>query len=148
MGRDGSRAVFRNQLLAVQAAAERPRVATGDLDHRLAEIGAHTVQHPSLASLSESEQRREINASRTELRAISGQLVNSFAYPYGRRADYSEQTVLAVHDAGFDAACINEQGYVKSDTDALQLPRFWVANWDGPTFEGYLSRWLAEAYAD
>ncbi len=112
----------------------------------LAEIGAHTVSHPSLAALSAAEQEREVVASRAALRAITGQPISSFAYPYGQRADYSDRTIETVRDAGFDAACVNEPGYVKRDTDSLQLPRFWVADWDGPTFERYLSRWLAEAY--
>src|SRR5262249_26381901 len=59
----------------------------------LVEIGAHTVNHPVLSLLPRESQRQEIIQSRDELSEIIGRPIESFAYPYGTRSDYTEETV-------------------------------------------------------
>jgi peptidoglycan/xylan/chitin deacetylase (PgdA/CDA1 family) len=113
-------------------------LANGDL----IEIGAHTVNHPSLSSLSLESQRNEIVDSKARLEDIVGSPVTSFAYPYGKRSDYSAQTVALVREGGFTCACSNFPGRVTRSTDAFQLPRIQVEDWDGEKFDQQLAGWL------
>lgn len=106
-----------------------------------ASIGAHTVSHPSLAALSLVDQRREVENSKTQLEELVGP-VTSFSYPFGSPADYTNETVRAVVDAGFELACANVEGTIAATADRFQLPRFLVRDWDGDEFERQLRSWL------
>jgi peptidoglycan/xylan/chitin deacetylase (PgdA/CDA1 family) len=108
----------------------------------LVEIGAHTVTHPMLSALSVVAQRQEIERSKIYLQHLLGKDVTSFAYPYGGMAHYTEATVAAVRDAGFELACSNFAGLVRKDTDPWQLPRFLVRDWPGEEFAYQLREWL------
>jgi peptidoglycan/xylan/chitin deacetylase (PgdA/CDA1 family) len=109
----------------------------------LIEVGAHTVTHPALSALPAASQREEIQGSKTWLEEILDRPVNSFAYPYGGRADYTEETINIVREAGFASACSNFPGLTKGLTDPLQLPRVNSPNRNGETFNQWLSRWLS-----
>jgi peptidoglycan/xylan/chitin deacetylase (PgdA/CDA1 family) len=108
----------------------------------LVEIGAHTVNHPVLSTLAESEQAQEIEASRRQLEGLLGRAVTSFAYPYGTRADYTDGTVAAVRRSGFTRACSNFSGLVLRRTDRWQLPRILVRNWSGDELTRRMGEWL------
>jgi peptidoglycan/xylan/chitin deacetylase (PgdA/CDA1 family) len=107
-----------------------------------AEVGAHTVRHPSLAVLPVADQREEVGASKARLEELIGREVATFSYPFGSPADYTRETVSAVADAGFELACANVEGRVTQGGDRLQLPRFLVRDWDGDEFERHLRSWL------
>jgi peptidoglycan/xylan/chitin deacetylase (PgdA/CDA1 family) len=106
---------------------------------RLIEIGDHTATHPDLTGLPLTEQRSEIESSKTTLEDILGRPVSSFAYPHGARA---KETVSIVKDVGFDHACSTIHDVVWRGSDRFQLPRFRVLDWDGETFTERLSEWL------
>ena len=92
-------------------------------------IGAHTVSHPILASLSDVEARAEIAGSRVALESILGQRVNHFAYPNGKPGkDYNDRSVAIVRELGFDSAVCTQWGAARGSTDRHQLPRF--SPWD------------------
>jgi peptidoglycan/xylan/chitin deacetylase (PgdA/CDA1 family) len=111
-------------------------------DDGLVEIGSHTISHPSLSQQSAEVQTNEIRGSKARLEEILGHRVTSFAYPYGGLSHYTNRTVVIVREAGFEWACSNFPGSVRSGTDHWQLPRFLVRNWDGEEFAGRLRRWL------
>jgi peptidoglycan/xylan/chitin deacetylase (PgdA/CDA1 family) len=102
------------------------------------EIGAHTIHHPSLASLPYDLQCAEISESKRDLENILNQPVNSFSYPFGKQKDYTPDTITIVKEAGFSVACCNESGVVNSDTDPFQLPRVHVPDCSGTEFENRL----------
>jgi peptidoglycan/xylan/chitin deacetylase (PgdA/CDA1 family) len=106
------------------------------------EVGAHTVTHPSLSTLPMDSQREEIRESKAQLEEIVDCAVTSFAYPYGKRSDYTSETVGLVEEAGFTGACSNIGGLVCNASDRFQLPRFHVQDWDGEEFSRQLSRWF------
>ncbi|HEX8090631.1 MAG TPA: polysaccharide deacetylase family protein, partial [Blastocatellia bacterium] len=62
----------------------------------LVEIGCHTVTHPALSALPPESQEREIRQSKASLEETLGCRITSFAYPYGRPCDYTEQTTSLV----------------------------------------------------
>lgn len=108
------------------------------------EIGAHTVNHPSLASLSVALQREEILDSKAQLEKMLNRPIKSFSYPFGKQHDYTPETVALVQDAGFSVACSNLSGVVNRTTDSFQLPRVHVHDCGGAEFE---ARLLSKLYA-
>ncbi|WP_313192257.1 polysaccharide deacetylase family protein [Shinella zoogloeoides] len=76
----------------------------------LASIGAHTVSHRALSRLGEEEVRREMEQSAERITAITGQLPETFAYPYGDRAAASPREYRLARDLGFRAAVTTEPG--------------------------------------
>lgn len=64
----------------------------------LIEFGAHSVTHPRLSELGESDARREIVESRRSLEALLGREVDTFSFPYG---DFNEQLVGWCREAGY-----------------------------------------------
>ncbi|GAB1545566.1 hypothetical protein NUACC21_82420 [Scytonema sp. NUACC21] len=105
----------------------------------LIEVGAHTVNHPFLSTLSGSKQQYEIEHSKTRLEEIIERPVNSFAYPHG---DYTGQTVELARKVGFVCACSTIPTKVQRNNDCFQLPRLVVQDWDGEEFARQLSRWF------
>jgi peptidoglycan/xylan/chitin deacetylase (PgdA/CDA1 family) len=101
----------------------------------LIEIGAHTVTHPSLAVLPAIAQRDEIQGCKSRLEEILERPVINFSYPYGRRCDYTPETIAIVREAGFHCACSSFAGTVGRSTDPFQLPRYRVPDCDGDVFE-------------
>jgi len=87
------------------------------------EIGAHTVTHPDLTTLSYAEARSELERSRVALEEILEAPVTVAAYPYGYA---TAETRRACRDAGFRFAC-RAQGWGSWD-DPFDLPRIGVGN--------------------
>jgi peptidoglycan/xylan/chitin deacetylase (PgdA/CDA1 family) len=130
----------------VQARGSRRALSEQELrllaDGGLVEIGAHTVTHPVLSSLPESEQRWEVARSKAEIEALLDRPVRAFAYPYGGRRDYTETTVAAVREAGYATACTTRGGRVDRGSDPFELPRRVVGDCDGEQFARDLAGWL------
>jgi peptidoglycan/xylan/chitin deacetylase (PgdA/CDA1 family) len=106
------------------------------------EIGAHTVSHVSLSSVPLDIQRREISESKKFLETLTGRSVKAFAYPYGGKSNYTQQTIDLVKELGFRCACTAFEGIVQEQTNPFELPRFEVHDWNGKTFADHLEdRW-------
>jgi peptidoglycan/xylan/chitin deacetylase (PgdA/CDA1 family) len=102
-------------------------------------VGAHTVTHPRLSAFPLDRQRQEIDRSKRHLENVLDQPVTTFAYPYGSRLDYSGQTVAAVRETGFAAACSNFPAPITRRTDVFQLPRVIIRDSNGDAFARQLS---------
>jgi len=109
----------------------------------LIEVGAHTVTHPVLSRVSADLEREEIQKSKTFLEERLGHAVNSFAYPYGSKTDYTRQSVALVEEAGFHCACANFPEAVWPESSVFELPRLVVRDWDGEEFLKHLRLWLS-----
>lgn len=92
-------------------------------------IGAHTVTHTRLSSLSLEAQREEIEASKKQLEAWLGRGISTFSYPFGLRSDYTKQSIALCRQAGFTRAAANFPGQAHRWTDPYQIPRHLVRNW-------------------
>jgi peptidoglycan/xylan/chitin deacetylase (PgdA/CDA1 family) len=66
------------------------------------EVGAHTVTHPDLTTLSYDEAKAELAESRTALGEVIGAEIEVAAYPFGAATG---ETRAACREAGFAAAC-------------------------------------------
>jgi peptidoglycan/xylan/chitin deacetylase (PgdA/CDA1 family) len=96
------------------------------------QIGAHTLTHPILASLDDSDARTEIRGSKEFLENLLEERIGLFAYPNGKPGqDYLESHVTMVKDLGFDAAVSTRPGVSSLESDVFQLARF--TPWDHST---------------
>ncbi len=94
----------------------------GQWARRGIEFGAHSRTHPHLSGLSESRMTEEIAGSRSDLEAILGTKVVSFAYPFG---DYDNAALLATRQA-FDLAFTCQEGRNERATQRHLLRRTMV----------------------
>ena len=78
----------------------------------LCEIGAHTVNHYAVASLSESVARHEMRESADRLEAELGKRPRYFAFPYGDESSAGQRDFRLAHEAGFEAAVTTRKGLV------------------------------------
>lgn len=87
----------------------------------LCTIGAHTVSHPKLDTLSPEEQRKEIMQSKHELETLLSHPIRHFSYPHG---SYNTDTLKIVNDNHFVSALCAWGGTIrKGVADLLELPR-------------------------
>jgi len=107
----------------------------------LVAFGAHTRRHPVLATLDGPAQREEIAGSKSDVESLTAAPVTSFAYPHGRRSDYTAETVGIVRSAGYELACTTVAGPVSAESDSLELSRVCVENVDGRTFRLAFDEW-------
>lgn len=105
-------------------------------ENPLVEIGAHTMTHPYLSTLSEEEQREEIERSKETIESIIGKEVQSFAYPYG---DFNEVSLESVKKSDFKRACAVRAEVIDKRTDIFKLPRFIVRDWEIKKFQRKLA---------
>lgn len=88
------------------------------------EVGAHTVTHPILSTLSPEESWSEIAHSKEALERIVGREVRTFAYPNGRPdKDFTEEDVQRVMKAGFIGAVTTEWGCATPRSNDFRIPR-------------------------
>ena len=93
------------------------------------QVGAHTVSHPILATLSDESARAEIKGGKLALERLLGEPVKLFAYPNGKPgADYTAAAVAIAREAGFSAAVSTSWGAAHCSGDIFQIPRF--TPWD------------------
>ncbi len=130
-----------SRLACVAAIAERAEVHPPDdlmmsseqvrgLRRAGMQIGAHTVNHPILATLDASEAADEMARSREALQTLLGERVGLFAYPNGKPGlDYLPGVhPQLVKELGFDAAVSTQSGASRQGDDVFQIRRF--TPWD------------------
>ena len=107
-------------------------------------IGAHTVTHSVLSCLTTEEQRREIMESKSQLESWLGREISVFSYPFGKRKDYTRETVDLCREAGFLKAAANFPAQAHRWTDQYQIPRQLVRNWQLDVLRENLKRfWIS-----
>jgi peptidoglycan/xylan/chitin deacetylase (PgdA/CDA1 family) len=100
-----------------------------DLKRQGMSIGAHTVSHPILRTLSSAAARAEIAEGKAALESIIADRVELFAYPNGKPGvDYDVEHVAMVRSLGFSGAVSTAWGAARAGDDRYQVPRF--TPWD------------------
>jgi peptidoglycan/xylan/chitin deacetylase (PgdA/CDA1 family) len=107
----------------------------------IVDIGSHTITHSSLKSSTNVIQKDEIFKSKQYLENILTHELTSFSYPFGSRADFSEETETMVKDAGYQLACANYSDPVSIGTNPFALPRYLVRNWKKDQFGQKMLGW-------
>ncbi len=102
----------------------------------LISLGAHTINHPSLAVLSRTEQEREIKGSIDRLSEVLGKRVTLFSYPFGGyRANYNKDSMKICQECGIIKAASTDSMLWDSKINPYRIPRKVVRNWDLCEFE-------------
>jgi peptidoglycan/xylan/chitin deacetylase (PgdA/CDA1 family) len=86
-------------------------------------FGSHTVNHPILAKIPRDIADEEIRTSKAIIERRLGAPVKSFAYPNGKRSDFSDETKQLVRDAGYGCAVTTLFGSNGPDSDPFELRR-------------------------
>ncbi|TML56438.1 MAG: polysaccharide deacetylase family protein [Actinobacteria bacterium] len=128
-------------------AATEGRPLTPDELRRLASapdvtVGAHTMTHRELSSLSDEERVAEIEGSKRFLGQLLERRVDFFSYPFGRAQDFDTASIEAVRAAGYRAACSTVQAAVAADATRWALPRVTVYNWQAEDLLDRIRRFL------
>lgn len=93
-------------------------------------IGAHSMTHRRLAALSIEEQTFEISESKHFIEERLGHAVDTFAYPFGSKLDFTTDTERIVRESGYDAALSNCYGPVRRNRDRWSVRRIWIDRTD------------------
>ena len=98
-------------------------------------IGAHTVSHKILSTLSEEDLAGEILGSKDEIGRRLNKKVSSFAYPRGKRADYDQRCIATLKNNGFKLAVTTKGGFNSLISEAsFNLRRVMLSCDDAFTF--------------
>jgi peptidoglycan/xylan/chitin deacetylase (PgdA/CDA1 family) len=92
-----------------------------ELDREGFEILSHTVSHPVLTELNDSELESELVGSKQKLEEIVGHGVSGISYPHGA---YDARVYKAAQKAGYKLAFTLDPDMVNSTADCLKLARF------------------------
>jgi peptidoglycan/xylan/chitin deacetylase (PgdA/CDA1 family) len=91
-------------------------------------VGAHTMSHPNVAHVSETEARFEIVESKKRLEQELGVPVEHFSYPHpALNPQWSRQTLEITREAGFKSAVLTTCGPIRRGDDPLALKRIYTA---------------------
>ena len=74
-------------------------------------FGSQTMSHPVLSAIPTSGVRKEIVESKKVIENQIQKPVTTFAYPYGKYTDYTDEVTKVLFDEGFEYACTTSVGY-------------------------------------
>lgn len=108
-------------------------------NHRLIDIGIHTVNHVALSYHSAQVQETEIVQNKYLLEQILNKKITTIAYPYG---EYNDTTLDIVERIGLQAGVTVEYNLINRKANPFKLGRFQVNNWKAEQFEKKLLQWM------
>ena len=86
----------------------------------LCTIGAHTMSHPRLDTLSREEQHKEIAGSKQVLESLLSHEVKHFSFPHGA---YNDDTIVISRELGFQTLVQSWGGPLRCGKTTNPLPR-------------------------
>ena len=111
----------------------------------LFDIASHSLYHPRLVELSESELKEQLVKSRSELNEKLGVKVKDIAFPFGL---YDERVFRLMQEAGYRSGFTINPGLNSPITHPYRLHRFLIRTSDSlKTFAGYLEYPTFERYS-
>ncbi len=102
-------------------------------------IGSHGLTHAILSREPIENARDEIFQSKSLLQELTGKNITLFAYPNGRREDFTEEHKQALKEAGYVAAFTTIHGLYLPGTDPFEIKRIsWDNRWSYEEFESHV----------
>jgi peptidoglycan/xylan/chitin deacetylase (PgdA/CDA1 family) len=98
-------------------------------------IGAHSISHPSLATIGVYTLTRQVGGSKAKLEAQLGISITSFAYPYG---SYNNLAARVISDTGYTSAVGTDYTFHQSTDRLYKLSR--TAIYDGTSLAVFIAR--------
>ena len=111
-------------------------------------IGAHTVNHVDLGTVSSENVNHEIVDCKKQLETVADHPVTLFSFPFGKKSNIREDVRELIKKAGFQALFSAHGGFVHANTDVYDVPRIGVSSAHRPLdlmmeLEGItLTNWL------
>ena len=110
-------------------------------------IGAHTISHRSLPTLTPAQVRSELLESKTRLEQQLCQPIRFFAYPFGAFRDINSAIIQAVQESGYTCAVTSLSGTNRNSTNPYTLRRTEIEVVDGiwlfgKIMTGALDSWI------
>lgn len=102
-------------------------------------FGSHTVTHPVLSESDMKTSLFEIRQSKLDLEGILQEQVKYFAYPKGKKADFTTLHEQTVREAGYVAAFSTENGGIQPGDDMFALRRLGIRDYPMFVFKVRLS---------
>lgn len=93
------------------------------------EIGAHTCHHVDLGVVPLDEAREELVTSKQDLERELGDVVDLFAYPFGRADNIRPETRALVREAGYRTCLSCHGGLARNGGDPFELERVPISPW-------------------
>ena len=93
----------------------------------LCTIGAHTVSHPRLDTLTREQQYHEITESKQTLEALLGHEIKHFSFPHGA---HNEDTLSICRELGFQTVVQSWGGPLRRSEHPSPLPRIKIEQHD------------------
>jgi len=81
-------------------------------DSSLVTLGAHTLSHPALNQLNESEVIQEVSGSRRKLAEETGKEIRHFSYPFGSAREVGKKEFELVSGLGFSTSATTRPGNI------------------------------------
>lgn len=91
-------------------------------------FGAHTLTHKVLSEVDRTTAFFEISGSKTALEDMTGERIKYFAYPKGKKRDFTEENMVMVKESGYDAAFCTENGCIRNTSNIFALNRIGIRN--------------------
>ena len=113
-------------------------------EDQLVEIGAHTINHPSLNKLSEAAVQKEMEGSRDRIESEIGKKVEHFCYPFGTRNEIGEREFRIAKQCGFKTSTTTSSANIFSEHKNFleRLPRIAINQKRDNGDINYLALWL------
>jgi peptidoglycan/xylan/chitin deacetylase (PgdA/CDA1 family) len=104
---------------------ERQMLSWDEVRHasKLTIWGGHSHTHPIMSRLDAAAAEREIRTCKERIATETGRAPTTFAYPNGRRSDYTAETQAILRRHGFSLAFSTSEGIAGADSDWLAIKR-------------------------
>ena len=89
-------------------------------NHDKVTVGAHTMNHPILTTLSQEESTKEITGSKLQLEEWLGHDIRHFAYPNG---NYSSREIEIIRAIGFTSCAAVGDKWITAQSESFSFPR-------------------------
>ncbi len=91
-------------------------------------VGSHTVTHADLGTANPGDAEFELKQSKIDLESCLGGPVALFSYPYGRTENFRPEYAELARSCGYEAIFSAYGGFVRTESDLFDIPRFGVAD--------------------
>jgi hypothetical protein len=96
------------------------------------EIGSHTISHPALSALSESDLVHELQQSKELLEERTSRPVAGIAYPFGGTEHFNERVCVLARTTGYRYGLTCVEGINRPGTNPFRLSRYLLGMDEGP----------------
>lgn len=108
--------------------------------HKLITIGAHTINHPNLNSLTNSQMENEISESKYFLEKLLNIKVKHFAYPFGTIRECKQREHDAAKKIGFNTAATTYlKPFFLKNENKFSIPRIIVENFSNNSLRNHIN---------